>query len=437
MAVNDWFEQLFGFKELTGSPEAFAATKAAFRYDLSTGQLTTNEGVSFAAGTFSTPTLAELRAAGIAVIAKGGGGGGGSGGGGGGGGFTFGHIATQGVLQMHAEHPGATFLAASGLNCLEFTGPGQRPEDGVTRYERDNTQGPACALACAPGTVVRNYFSANGPTGQLSLLDNVWGALGGARGAPFAVRSGYVSAPRGAAGLAEANAALAKGTPSRDALRDAARVGVQARTEVVFAAKGISPKPWARAPQPPPHVTQVYAAALSLGGYKDPAEVPDEAWAPLATLVLESAYEGALWAAVAAAAAPGGSREVFLTGLGQGVFGNKAHWIADAIGRAVGRLREAGARLDVRFVHYRAVNPEMRDMLDASVKEKARAESKGAYVFGWAPLSVAIIVRSLVRQVALLAPQQLVHERVFLRLWRAHSPQPFLRPPLPSSVPVC
>ena len=32
------------------------------------------------------------------------------------------------------------------------------PEDGVTIYSADPTQGPACALACAAGSVYRNYF---------------------------------------------------------------------------------------------------------------------------------------------------------------------------------------------------------------------------------------------------------------------------------------
>jgi hypothetical protein len=32
------------------------------------------------------------------------------------------------------------------------------PEDGVTMYAADPTQGPACALACAAGSVYRNYF---------------------------------------------------------------------------------------------------------------------------------------------------------------------------------------------------------------------------------------------------------------------------------------
>ena len=59
---------------------------------------------------------------------------------------------------MHAAHPGALFQAASQFNCLEFASPHAVPEQGVTIYEDDGTQGPACALACAAGTVYRNYL---------------------------------------------------------------------------------------------------------------------------------------------------------------------------------------------------------------------------------------------------------------------------------------
>jgi hypothetical protein len=52
----------------------------------------------------------------------------------------------------------ATFQAASQFNCLEFTGPSLTPEAGVSIYEFDRTQGPACAIACGPATVYRNYF---------------------------------------------------------------------------------------------------------------------------------------------------------------------------------------------------------------------------------------------------------------------------------------
>src|SRR4051812_2507890 len=40
----------------------------------------------------------------------------------------------------------------------EMIGPDITPEDGVTRYEHDHTQGPACAIAAGAATIWRNYF---------------------------------------------------------------------------------------------------------------------------------------------------------------------------------------------------------------------------------------------------------------------------------------
>ncbi len=72
--------------------------------------------------------------------------------------FRFRHKALGDVLEIHARHPGALFQAASQFNCLEFPRPSHTPEHGVTDYAQDRTQGPACSLACAAATVVRNYL---------------------------------------------------------------------------------------------------------------------------------------------------------------------------------------------------------------------------------------------------------------------------------------
>jgi hypothetical protein len=53
------------------------------------------------------------------------------------------------VRALHADraHQGALFQVASQFNMLEMIGPEVTPEEGVTRYASDHTQGPACAVA--------------------------------------------------------------------------------------------------------------------------------------------------------------------------------------------------------------------------------------------------------------------------------------------------
>ena len=69
--------------------------------------------------------------------------------------FVFGDVSE---LHANPEYRHATFQAASQFNCLEFVGPNVTPEDGITGYVHDKTQGPACSIACGAGTAYRNYF---------------------------------------------------------------------------------------------------------------------------------------------------------------------------------------------------------------------------------------------------------------------------------------
>jgi len=84
--------------------------------------------------------------------------------------------------------------------------------------------------------------------------------------------------------------------------------------------------------------------------------------------VLEAAYEATLWAAVAAAARARAPRATaVLCGLGLGVFGNRREWVVAAAARAVAALHAEGARIDVRWLHFRAVDEGLAACIDAAV----------------------------------------------------------------------
>ena len=63
-------------------------------------------------------------------------------------------VVTGDVRQMHRspENAGALFQVASQFNLLEMVSPTVTPEQGVTRYQHDRTQGPACAIAAGAAT---------------------------------------------------------------------------------------------------------------------------------------------------------------------------------------------------------------------------------------------------------------------------------------------
>lgn len=314
---HPWFERLFGFEE-----GDWASTQRAFHLEGSRLRSRVN-GRTFAIGTFSTPSLAWLRAQTDGAAA---------------GRLELRHEVIGDVLELHArpENRDAVFQVASQFNCLEFAGPEVVPEDGVTGYAFDPTQGPACSLAAAAATVVRNYFAdVGGVPGQtrerqLDNLDALAQQLG-ERGAYWDVVNGYTRSDE--ARLERLRAVL--DGRDREALLGAVKVGLHRDVEVTFATRYTEPAE-------PTHVTQVFCSALSCGYTR----VGLDHWEPLATLVLDAAYEATLRAAVLA-----GQRRVWLTLLGGGAFGNRREWITSAIGRALARMERVD--LEVCMAHHR------------------------------------------------------------------------------------
>lgn len=64
------------------------------------------------------------------------------------------------VQRLHADSrsAGALFQVASQFNALEMPSPDISPDHGISDYQYDRTQGPACAIACGAGTLYRQYF---------------------------------------------------------------------------------------------------------------------------------------------------------------------------------------------------------------------------------------------------------------------------------------
>jgi hypothetical protein len=107
------------------------------------------------------------------------------------------------------------------------------------------------------------------------------------------------------------------------------------------------------------HITQVFGSACAIAYSSNATEM----WRPVAELILQASYEATLHAALQTAYRHGGadgSRIVFLTALGGGVFGNDMGWIARAIGMACSKFRHTN--LDVRILQYS--HPVERPLLE-------------------------------------------------------------------------
>lgn len=319
-----WFERLFGFRE-----GEWSATQARFALE-GTTLLSLANGRRFAAGRFTQPCLSELRAA-CALLPPGR--------------LRCRHEVVGDVLELHglAENAGAMFQVASQSNCLEFPGSSTVPEDGITGYAFDATQGPACSLAAAAGTVVRNYLvDLRGSRGQRRdrQVDTLAGLSELLGGGLFEVRNGYTFA---SGEQLDRLASRLRGE-ERESLLGAVRIGLQSEVGVTFARRWVEMDRDQR-------VSQAFCTAVSCA-YTDH---PVDRWEPLATLVLDAAYEATLRAAALERASGRGSGTVWLTLLGDGAFGNRKEWIAAAIQRALSACEELD--LDVRVAHFRALDP--------------------------------------------------------------------------------
>jgi hypothetical protein len=324
----DWFERLTGFRE--GSYRE-TQSRLEVRGDTLCSRV---NGRCYQVGTLELASLHELREAVPGGLS---------------GGRLSVTTASGDIRQLHREqeNEGALFQVASQFNLLEMVGPSVTPEEGVTRYEGDLTQGPACAIAAGAATIYRNYFAPVGDqTGQTSQaqLDasaDLRQALAERAGRPaeglWTMRNGYTVGHE--EGLRQVNQWLVQASPDDlDELRGKLRIGLHSDVEVTDGAAA-----------PGQLVSQAFCSAVPVSpGY---SRVSKELWAPVARLVLEAAYEATLYAALRNASRENSLR-VLLTRLGGGAFGNPDPWIDEAIRRAL-RLF-ADVDLEVVLVSYNA-----------------------------------------------------------------------------------
>ncbi len=264
-------------------------------------------------------------------------------------------LETGDVRHMHRlpENVGALFQVASQFNLLEMSGPEVTPEDGVTIYQHDHTQGPACAIAAGAATIYRNYYApVGGGEGQtkdrqfdgLADLGNVLSAaLNKPVGDLWTMRNGYALCDGDA--LDDIASHVRTLRPDQiDILRGTLRVGVHSDVEVTDA-EG----------EHRSLVSQAFCSALPIAYTR----VPSAHWKPFASLVLEAAYEATMLSAILNKQR-GASNVVLLTLLGGGAFGNEAEWIHTAIRRAL--TMTSGFGLDVRLVSYGTPSREILQM---------------------------------------------------------------------------
>lgn len=311
-----WFEKLTGFKE--ENPDQVRENLI-----LEKDQITSKvNGKTYKCGTLEIPSLGTLKKS-----------------------STLGKVYKEklsitevvgNVQELHKDpmNEGALFQAASQFNLLEMVGPHVTPESGIGIYERDFTQGPACAIACGAGTIYRNYFvpleDQIGQTSkhQVDCLEDIGKALGNEELQLWSMKNGYALA--NLEGLKNITARLSNlNLESYENLKGKLKIGLQWDTQVTLSSNQQT-------------VSQAYCSALPVA-YCNVASVY---WESFAKLILEATYDAVFYAALANYERTG-NQQLFLTLVGGGAFGNELPWILDAIAQTVTKFRNTPLKVNI------------------------------------------------------------------------------------------
>lgn len=257
------------------------------------------------------------------------------------------------ALHLDPTNANATHQVASQTNCLEMVDPGKVPENGISIYEYDRTQGPICAMVAPAGLAFRNYLHQGGQTTtqQVDTFQEFHQFLKDKMNTQtplWSTRNGYMMFSNKNQ-LIKINTLLATSDNFRREARSKIQVGIQENVGIVDSHSNSKQKHLAN---------QVYCSGLPIS-YND---LPSNMWDGLGELVLEAVYENTLLSAVVNNFRNKKNMPVYLTMIGGGVFGMKHIQIKRAIVRACNIVAMKGYTLDVRLVHFGNFVPEYMNM---------------------------------------------------------------------------
>ena len=270
------------------------------------------------------------------------------------------------VLEAQAvpEFDGATFLAASNFNGLEFVSGSQTAESGITGYIYDRTQGPYCAMGAAGSILYRNYCVKH-ETGQVGQIEKEINFLCNSPLGKF-VKHGYPSI----------NASQSKKLASHnwDDL-DQFYVGCHSNCELTTTQ--LPSRAFADAP-PGRIVHHVYAAALSYTYYVDKNDVTLK----IGEALLKAQYQAhilASWENSQKYPGRAGSKRSVMTLLGGGVFGNSMEMICNAILSCQDLIVKSGLEVFVTCYDesgYNEVYGRLKGLIDKTHGRVIEADGK-------------------------------------------------------------
>ena len=218
------------------------------------------------------------------------------------------------IKNIHYENKDVLIQVASQFNLLEMMYPEQTPQQGITIYVDDHTQGPICAMSCAAGTLYRNYKT------NINTLSNIEKLF---TKEYWYMKNGYTIFNN--IDITEFNKEV---YINQEKIKEELLFGIQENTEVMNTNHTLS---------------QIYCSAIPISYITNVLEKDLERFSKL---ILDSAYEATFISAILNPL----SNKVFLTYLGGGAFGNKLEWIYDSIEKNCEKFKEYN--LEIIIIKY-------------------------------------------------------------------------------------
>jgi len=262
----------------------------------------------------------------------------------------------------------AVFQVASQFNCLEMVGPKVTPNEGITKYYLDGTQGPECALSCRSALFFRNYLFKDKDNNigqlkkQINLLEEVDSYLQNKTNHYWKMSNGYclIDDPKS---MDDLNSDLAKNYDQFEEVKKRVKVGINWDTEVNL----IKYNKTTDIPKKQ-RICQVFCSTLALA-YDTKKKVlkTERSQNSFCNLILEAVYDATLTVAGILAHLKQKRIRVYLTAVGGGVFGNSKKMIKNAIQKSIDKHKNVP--LDVILVSYSSV-PEVFNQIIPPNKQR-------------------------------------------------------------------
>ncbi|MFA6066514.1 MAG: hypothetical protein WC707_05035 [Candidatus Babeliaceae bacterium] len=292
---------------------------------------------------------------------------------------NHGHEVDVGALQALPQYKGAVFQVASNFSGLEPKIYTQKPELGIETYIGDKTQGPFAAISAAPGLIQRMYYAfydvntkpsewRQTTERQIQLLKDT----------DIPVTNGYIKIndtyfDKLTSKLEDAFKDYLKETLEK------IKVGFQGEVQVTFGAVTEERKDeeiiekHVRLNRADQIINQVYTAAIDFNitntKYSGKTKINE-----LAKTIVKGAYEGTILSAIAK-----GKKQVVLTLIGTGSFGNPLIWITEAINAIMPDIEKHG--LEVTVIVYKARKDTQTKKFITAMTDIANATGGSVKIF--------------------------------------------------------